>query len=189
MITQNNRRFSILVFLKKAFAISCLTALLLSASSISYFYWVEEKLHEQAVFTKIEDSESDKLESHDENHTIRLFINDKNNLPEGYNWEEEGREFSYNGMFYDIISLKKSSKGWELIAVSDEEEAAIVANKNTPIKNGTRYKLSRIQLIFITSDNQKHDFVVLPISKKYGIHKTCLYNRSLIKFTPPPEAI
>jgi hypothetical protein len=180
-------RFSILGFLKKAFAIYCLIALFLSASSISYFYWVEEKLHEQAVFTKIEDSH--KLESHDKNHTIKLFINDKNNLPEGYHWEEEGREFSYNGMFYDIVSLKKSVKGWELIAVSDEEEAVIVAKKNIPSKNDHHYKLSRIQLIFITTDNQHYGFVVLPMAKKYAICKTCLYNRSLTKFSPPPEAI
>ena len=48
------RTFCNLEILKKGIAILCLTALLLSASSISYFYWVEEKLHEQEVFSKIE---------------------------------------------------------------------------------------------------------------------------------------
>ena len=61
---------------------------------------------------------------------IKLVLKDKTILPNGYHWEEKGREFSYNGMFYDIVSITKTPAGWEIIAASDEEEAAIVANQN-----------------------------------------------------------
>ncbi len=110
--------------LKKTIAICCFAALLLSTSSLSLFYWVQEQWHEQERFASIAAGES--IEEEDQ---ITLQLKDKTILPEGYQWEEEGREFSHNGMFYDIVALTKTATGWELIAASDKEEAAIVANQ------------------------------------------------------------
>jgi hypothetical protein len=59
-----------------------------------------------------------------------LTLKDKSILPEGYHWEEKGREFSYKGMFYDIVSIKQTKEGWVIKAASDEEEAEIVANQH-----------------------------------------------------------
>jgi len=83
------RTFCNLEILKKGIAILCLTALLLSASSISYFYWVEEKLHEQEVFSKIDagefEEEAHNEVSHDDKaHSIKLILTKKDQLPEGY---------------------------------------------------------------------------------------------------------
>lgn len=182
-------RFCTLGQLKKGIAILCLTALLLTTSSISYYYWLEEKLHEQSVFATIEDGSFKKKELYDQNHIIKLVLKEKNKLPEGHIWEEEGREFSYKGMFYDIVSLKKTAKGWELIAASDEEEAAIVANKNSSKKGSSSFKLSRIQLVFLAPVIPKQGCTLTISIKKYAAYKCCLFNRSLVKFSPPPEAI
>jgi hypothetical protein len=111
--------------LKKVIAIFCFAALLLSTSSISYFYWLQEKLHEQERFASIDTGES--IEQADQ---ITIIVKDKSILPEGYHWEEKGREFSYKGMFYDIVSIKQTKEGWVIKAASDEEEAAIVANQH-----------------------------------------------------------
>jgi hypothetical protein len=111
--------------LKKVIAICCFAALLLSTSSRSYFYWLQEKLHEQERFASIDAGES--IEQADQ---ITITVKDKSILPEGYQWEEKGREFSYKGMFYDIISIEQTKEGWVIKAASDEEEAAIVANQN-----------------------------------------------------------
>ena len=182
-------KFSILEFLKKAISILCLTALLLTTSSISYYYWIEEKLHEQSVFAKIEEEGIENNGSYEQNHLISLHLKEKNKLPEGYAWEEEGREFSYKGMFYDIVSLKKTAKGWELIAASDEEEAVLVAHKNSSKKESSSFKLSRIQLVFLAPDYIKHTYLSSVTSTKYVRYKTSLFNTSLIKFSPPPEAV
>lgn len=182
-------RFCTLGQLKKGIAILCLTALLLTTSSISYYYWLEEKLHEQSVFAAIEEGSFKKKELYDQNHTIHLVLKEANKLPKGYIWEEEGREFSYNGMFYDIVSLKKTAKGWELIAASDEEEAAIVANKNSSKKGTNSFKLSNIQWVFLAPTITKHQFTLSNLIAKYTVYKTSLFNRSLVKFSPPPEAI
>ena len=180
--------------MKKGIAILCLTALILSASSISYFYWVEEKLHEQEVFAEIDAGEFEE-EAHneaahnDKAHSVKLVLKEKDQLPEGYTWEEEGREFSHEGMFYDIVSLKKTDKGWELVAASDEEEAAIVAKQNDSKKEGHHFKLSRVQLVFIAPAISKQNVHFIVTQTSYAAFKASFFNRSLIKFSPPPEAI
>jgi hypothetical protein len=119
--------------LKKVIAICCFAVLLLSTSSISYFYKLQERLHEQERFASIDAGEILEKENDSNNHNsdqITLTVKDKSILPEGYQWEEKGREFSYKGMFYDIVSIKKTNEGWVIKAASDEEEAAIVANQH-----------------------------------------------------------
>ena len=121
--------------------------MLLSTSSLSYFYWLQEKLHEQERFASIDagefelnNKESFESKEHSKEHEsdddinsgdqITLTVKDKSILPDGYQWEEKGREFSYNGMFYDIVSIEQTKEGWVIKAASDEEEAAIVANQH-----------------------------------------------------------
>jgi hypothetical protein len=131
--------------LKKVIAICCFAALLLSTSSLSYFYWLQEKLHEQERFASIEagkfelnNKESFESKEHSNEHEstnhssdqITIVVKDKSILPDGYQWEEKGREFSYKGMFYDIVSIKQTKEGWVIKAASDEEEAAIVAKQH-----------------------------------------------------------
>ena len=114
-------------------AIFCFAALLLSTSSLSYFYWLQEKIHEQERFASIDAGEIFEKEYESNHHFIdhiTITVKDKSILPEGYHWEEKGREFSYKGMFYDIVSIKQTKEGWVIKAASDEEEAEIVANQH-----------------------------------------------------------
>lgn len=189
MIDFNITRFCNLGKLKKGIAILCLTALLLSASSVPYFFWVEEQLHEQEVFAKIDVEMFKEGAEHEQTNCISLILAKKDQLPDGYTWEEEGREFSHKGMFYDIISLKKTSKGWELVAASDEEEAAIVANQHSSKKEQHHFKLSRIQLIYTSPAITQHAFYFNLIQRNYNVYTVSLFNRSLIIFSPPPEAV
>ena len=76
--------------MKKLIAIACFAALLLSTSSLSYFYWLQEKVHEQERFANIEAGASI-----EQANDIELVLQDKSVLPEGYHWEEKGREFSH----------------------------------------------------------------------------------------------
>jgi len=88
-------------------------------------------LHEQEQFASIDAGEI--FEKEKDEHSgdqITLTVKDKSILPEGYEWEEKGREFSYKGMFYDIVSIEQTKEGWVIKAASDEEEAAIVANQH-----------------------------------------------------------
>jgi hypothetical protein len=180
--------------LKKTIAIFCFTALLLSTSSLSLFYLVQEQWHEQERFASIAAGETI-----EEDHQIKLLLKDKTILPEGYQWEEEGREFSHQGMFYDIISLTKTESGWELIAASDKEEAEIVAKQHKTRhsdkeiagqhhskKQKTNFNFSLYDQYFETICLKELAALNQPAYSNYKANLTQLF---LGQISPPPKAV
>jgi hypothetical protein len=150
-------------------AIFCFAALLLSTSSLSYFYWLQEKIHEQERFASIDAGES--IEQADQ---ITLTLKDKSILPEGYQWEEKGLEFSYKGMFYDIVSIEQTKEGWVIKAASDEEEAEIVANQ---------HKLNHLdkEAQSKSSSSKIKLNLSLAVYECPSLNSHCLFNYTLLK--------
>jgi hypothetical protein len=183
-----SEKFRILGVLKNTFAIICLFTLLLSTSSISYYYWVEEKLHEKETFALIDAGELENGFANLSSHQIKLILKDKVSLPEGYIWEEKGREFSHEGTFYDIISLEKSLEGWVLVAASDEEESEMVAKQSDHSKNQT-FKLSKKQLTFIAPEHYLQKTISNKVQVEYAHFKVTLDQISIFQNSPPPERI
>jgi hypothetical protein len=200
---------------KKLIAIACFAALLLSTSSLSYFYWLQEQLHEQERFSSIdaakfelnnketfeskEHSKEHESDHQKSDHQITLVIKDKSILPEGYQWEEKGREFSYKGMFYDIVSIEQTKEGWVIKAASDEEEAAIVANqhklnhldKEAQSKStSSKIKLNLSLALYICpSFNTQSLFNYTLLKKKYPTLTTPILSLYSGAITHPPETV
>ena len=180
--------------MKKLIAIFCFAALLLSTSSLSYFYKLQEKLHEQERFASIDAGES--IEQADQ---IELVLQDKSILPEGYQWEEKGREFSYKGMFYDIVSIEQTKEGWMIKAASDEEEAAIVANQhkaqhlNTEAESkstSSKIKLNLSLAVYeCPSFNNQSLFNYTLLKKKYQSLTTPILSSYSGDISHPPETV
>ncbi len=155
---------------------------------------MQEQWHEQERFASIAAGETI-----EEEHQITLKLKDKTILPDGYQWEEKGREFSHNGMFYDIVSLTKTEAGWELVAASDEEEAKIVANQSKALKEDRAYEANK------KSTKQKFNFNIsifdqicasqcqqafLQLNQiAYSNVQVRLTQTSLGQISPPPEAV
>lgn len=200
--------------MKKVIAICCFAALLLSTSSISYFYKLQEKLHEQERFASIDagkfvlnntetfESKEHSNEHESDNHSgdhITITVKDKSILPEGYQWEEKGREFSYKGMFYDIVSIKQTKEGWVLKAASDEKEAAIVANqlkvhqlgKEAQSKStSSKIKLNISLAVYeCPSFNQQSLFNYTLSKMKYPLLTTPILSSYLGDISHPPETV
>jgi hypothetical protein len=187
--------------LKKVIAICCFAALLLSTSSLSYFYWLQEKVHEQERFANIEAGKFEEDDDNDNMDQITLLLKDKSVLPEGYQWEEKGREFSYKGMYYDIVSIKQTKEGWVIKAASDEEEAAIVANQhkvhsfNKDPKSNSSSESSKIKLnlsFAFYECNQVFDYkfsAFIQDKKGYFIYTTPILSPYSGEITHPPEAV
>ena len=175
-------------------AICCFTALLLSTSSLSYFYWLQEQLHEQERFASIDAGES--IEQADQ---ITLTLKDKSILPEGYQWEEKGREFSYKGMFYDIVSIEQTKEGWVIKAASDEEEAAIVANQHKlnhlgkeaeSKSSSSKIKLNLSLAVYeCPSFNTQDFFNNTLLKKKYPLLTTPILSSYSGAISHPPETV
>ncbi len=183
--------------MKKLIAIACFAALLLSTSSLSYFYWLQEKLHEKERFAIIDAGQI--LEKENDSDQITLIVKDRSILPEGYQWEEKGREFSYKGMFYDIVSIEKTKEGWIIKAASDEAEAAIVANqyklnhlnKEAESKSSSsKIKLSlSLALYECPSFNKQSLINYTLLKKKYSSYATSILSSYSTDISHPPEAV
>ena len=167
---------------------------------------MQEQWHEQERFASIDVGDltiqkEDKIINSDlsNDHQIKLILKDKSLLPEGYHWEEEGREFSYDGMFYDIVSLTKTASGWELIAASDKEEAEIVAKQSkahhlekelTTSKKSCKQKLSVIFSLYEGYEETKTNQIVTQFKEQlYFNYQDRLTNAYLGQIFPPPKAV
>ena len=158
-------------------------------------------MHEQERFACIDAGKFEENDDNDNSDQITLIVKDKSILPEGYHWEEKGREFSYKGMFYDIVSIKKTNKGWVIKAATDEEEAAIVANQhkvnsfNKDPKSKTSSESSKIKLnlsIAVYHYNQLFEYkhsAIIQNKKGYFISTTPILNRYKGEIKHPPEAV
>jgi hypothetical protein len=188
--------------LKKVIAICCFAALLLSTSSLSYFYKLQEKLHEQEQFASIDAGkilEKEHETDDDRDNQITIVVKDKSILPEGYQWEEKGREFSYKGMFYDIVSIKQTKEGWVIKAASDEEEAEIVANQNKvhhlnkeaeSKSSSSKIKLNLGFAIYeCPSFNTKSLFNYTLSKMKYSLLTTPILSSYFGDISHPPETV
>jgi len=174
---------------KKTIALLCFFALLLSTSAATYFYWMQEQWHESEVFTKIEAGAFDSFENQ-----IKLTVQDKDILPDGYEWEEEGREFTHKGMFYDIISIKKIDAGWLITAASDEEEAELEANQQKLHTEGqdkqrpnTKFKISISKVVYDSLIKETFVYPVFAQKIVYSFYPTDIHAVYLVPFSPPPE--
>jgi len=196
--------------LKKVIAIFCFAALFLSTSSLSYFYKLQEKLHEQERFAsinagKFELNNTETFESkehskeHESGDQITITVKDKSILPKGYHWEEKGREFSYKGMFYDIVSIEQTKDGWVIKAASDEEEAEIVANQHKANQLGkeaesksspSKIKLNLSLAVFeCPSFNLQVLFNYTLLKKKYPLLTTPILSSYSGAISHPPETV
>jgi hypothetical protein len=207
---------------KKVIAICCFAALLLSTSSLSYFYWLQEQLHEQERFSTIDagkfelnnketfeskelsqehdrDDDTDIHSNYHNSDQITIVVKDKSILPEGYQWEEKGREFSYKGMFYDIVAIEQTKDGWVIKAASDEEEAAIVANQHKlnhldkeaqSKSSASKIKLNLSLAVYECPSFYKQSlFNYTLIKKKYSFLTTPILSSYLGDISHPPEIV
>lgn len=106
--------------MKKLVTIGCLLALVISIGGLPLFYAFQKHLHKQAQFNYIETHPQEKMEG-----LIHLTVKDVEILPAGFEWEEENIEFRFQGMMYDIVSIKKTNTEWIITALADTVEVSI----------------------------------------------------------------
>jgi hypothetical protein len=151
-------------------------------------------MHEQERFASIDAGELNEKE-----HQIKLILQDKATLPIGYHWEEKGREFSHEGMFYDIVSLTKTEAGWELVAAADKEEADIVAKQSkanhldkalASNKKSSKQQLNfNFSLYDVLVEMHSNQICALLNQQDFRHYQDRLTLQVLGQNTPPPEAV
>lgn len=164
---------------------------------MSYFFWLQEKIHQSIVFSKIETGHG--IAHAKTGSVIQLTIQDPAILPVGYQWQEQGREFSYKGMFYDIYSIEKTKFGWVIRAAADEEEAAMVDNQQKAIHldkatrsnaKSPKIKLNvSVALYLCPQINQWKARTYLEPQKRFAYSISPILSVYLGKILQPPEII
>ena len=164
---------------------------------------MQEQLHEQERFASIDAGILNQIEAPNskdtKEHQIKLYLKDKTVLPKGYQWEEKGREFSHEGMFYDIVALTKTEAGWELVAAADKEEADIVAKQTKAHhldkeiagnKKTHKSKLSFNFSIYESVSEQPSCQLCLSLNlQAFAFYIDPLSQQVLGRISPPPEAV
>ncbi len=106
--------------MKKLITIGCLFGLVISMCGLPLFYAFQKHLHKQSQFNYILHHPQEKMEG-----LVRITVDEIDNLPMGYEWEETGAEFRHQGMLFDIVSVKKINSKFEITALADELEVTM----------------------------------------------------------------
>jgi len=78
---------------------------------------------------------------------ITLHVSSMDHLPIGYDWEDKGTEFIYNGMLYDVIHIVKSEIGLTITALADAPEISL-DQKHIQLAQQQKESSSKSQQIF-----------------------------------------
>lgn len=78
---------------------------------------------------------------------IKLKLTSLDDLPAGYEWEEKGSEFTFNGILYDIINVAKFESGWIIHALVDAPETSLL-QKHSQLAQQQKERSSKSQQIF-----------------------------------------
>lgn len=153
-------------------------------------------MHESERFAQIEAGAG--LHHIDHQTTISLIIKDKTILPEGYAWEEIGREFSFKGKFYDIVSLVQTKDGWKLTAASDEAETIMVNNQKkannldkefTTSKTSNSFKLKISQLLYDYVASVEAIVQLSSLKSVPGFYHNQIAHPYIGQVSPPPKTV
>ena len=128
--------------MKKAITIICLVSLIISICGLPLYRAYEKQLYKVARIKYINTHPLVKMDG-----VITLNISSFEHLPSGYNWEEKGTEFFYNGMLYDIIHIIKTEKGLTITALADAPEISL-DQKHIQLAQQQKESSSKSQQIF-----------------------------------------
>ena len=78
---------------------------------------------------------------------IKFHVSSMDHLPIGYDWEDKGTEFIYNGMLYDVIHIVKSEIGLTITALADAPEISL-DQKHIQLAQQQKESSSQSQQIF-----------------------------------------
>ena len=106
--------------MKKAITIICLVSLIISICGLPLYHVYEKHQYKIARIKYINTHPFEQMDG-----LITLHVSSMDHLPSGYDWEDKGTEFVYNGMLYDIIHIVKGKKGLTITALADAPEISL----------------------------------------------------------------
>jgi hypothetical protein len=130
-----------------------------------------------------------------ENLLTRICLQDNNNPVE---WEEEGKEFSWNGEMYDVVKIKNEDGKAYAFCISDKKEDKIIdaiekivkSNTDNSSDSGKHNSVGKSSIpdwVFELQLDNHIDEAVAITQNKYFNFKSALYFNYIEINSPPPN--
>jgi hypothetical protein len=124
---------------------------------------------------------------------IKFHVSSMDHLPIGYDWEDKGTEFIYNGMLYDVIHIVKSEIGLTITALADAPEISL-DQKHIQLAQQQKESSSKSQQIFkwvfapyIHIQKENKFILIYKTSPNFPTLQSNLVFTSIIKPYLPPK--
>lgn len=114
----------------------------ISMCGFQIYHTYEKQMYKHARIKYIKTHPTEQLEG-----LISLKLTSFDCLPVGYEWEDKGTEFTFNGMLYDIISISKCESGFIINALADASEITL-DQKHLQLAQQQKEQSSKSQQIF-----------------------------------------
>lgn len=128
--------------MKKAITIICLVSLIISICGLPLYHVYEKQLYKAARIKYINTHPLVQMDG-----LITFNVSSIDHLPSGYDWEDKGAEFVYNGMLYDVIHIIKGETGLTITALADAPELSL-DQKHIQLAQQQKESSSKSQQIF-----------------------------------------
>ena len=166
--------------MKKVVALSLLTILFTSQVGYYFIYTIHQYIIKEEV-------EREMLKKIPES-SLEVFIAEQ--YGDRIEWREEDKEFSIDGVLYDVARIKRSGGKTFLYCINDKKEKQLLdnlvkaVNKNHDNKRGRNIKPVLPDLVFINPPESPGFFSV---SSQYGFFKVSLVSFYKEIYSPPPK--
>jgi hypothetical protein len=168
--------------LKKALASSLLLILFTSQVGYYFIYTIQQHIIKEGV--------ENELLAHIPESSLEVFIAEE--LGDKIVWEEQNKEFSIDGILYDVARIKKSDGKTFLYCINDKQEKqlldslakAVNANhSNKQEKNSIKSLL--VDLVCMSDEEEPGTFSSLSTYSSFNITLVSLFKEIN---SPPPKA-
>ena len=158
---------------------------MLAFSQIGYYFIMHHEQQEQKEYIK----ELLQKNLADEVMTIIDFTANKEKIY----WEEEGKEFFYEGEMYDLVKTKNENEKIFFYCINDTKEKELINNYNTVTKNNS----SKDKKAKINFDTSSSPFFLLELcdllklkseSTKYPLNISSILTRKEDSAFKPPRS-
>lgn len=158
---------------------------MLAFSQIGYYFVMQQAQQEQKKYIKelLHKNVADEL----------LTIIDFTTKKEKIYWEEEGKEFFYEGEMYDLVKTKNENEKTFFYCINDKKEKELINNYNAATKNNSS-KDKKVKNNFDTSSSPLFllELCNLSVSKldatKYPLGISLILNLKADAALKPPQA-
>ena len=122
--------------------------------------------------------------------SVEVFVAEE--LGDKIQWEEENKEFSIDGVLYDIARIKKSEGKTILYCINDKQERQLLDDlaKAVNANHGNKQEKNTIKSLLadLVCMNDEEQSTIFSVPSTYSLFNVTLVSSFEEIYSPPPKA-